>query len=55
MVRYIVMKSPASGEIIGVFDREKEFVIPLSESNTDYRAYLDWVADGNEPDIPEVE
>ena len=24
--------------------------IPLDETNTDYQAYLDWVAEGNTPD-----
>lgn len=53
MNRYIVMKSPATGETVSIFDREREVVIPLSESNADYRDYLLWVAEGNAPDVPE--
>jgi hypothetical protein len=25
--------------------------IPVDESNTDYQAYLQWLAEGNEPEI----
>lgn len=27
--------------------------IPMSESNTDYQAYLAWVAEGNTPSSPD--
>ena len=47
------MKSPATGDTVSIFDRERELVIPLSLSNTDYAAYLEWVNEGNEPDTPE--
>ena len=26
-------------------------VIPLDEANTDYAAYLAWLAEGNEPEV----
>ena len=53
MNKYIVMKSPATNETVSIFDREREVVIPLSLSNTDYNEYLKWVEDGNVPDEPE--
>ena len=53
MNKYILMKSPATGDTVSIFDRERELVIPLSLSNADYGAYLEWVNEGNEPDTPE--
>jgi hypothetical protein len=53
MNRYIVIKSPTSGDTVGIFDREREAVIPLSSSNSDYAEYLDWLSEGNSPDEPE--
>ena len=35
-----ITKNDGSGTIVS---------IPLSEDNTDYQAYLKWVAEGNEP------
>jgi hypothetical protein len=28
--------------------------IPMDESNTDYKQYLEWVAEGNEAEVEEV-
>lgn len=53
MKKYIVMKSPASGGVVGIFDREREVAIPLSSSNSDYAEYLNWLSEGNTPDEPE--
>lgn len=53
MVKYIVIKSPTSSTVVGIFDREREIVIPLSSSNSDYSDYLNWVSQGNSPDEPE--
>lgn len=54
MNKYIVMKSPASGQVVSIFDRERQLVIPLSMSNMDYVEYLNWLDAGNQPDEPEV-
>jgi hypothetical protein len=47
MNKYIFINSPATGDIVGVFDKEREVMIPLSHGNSDYQAYLAWVAEGN--------
>lgn len=31
-------------------DEDIEVLIPIHEANTDYQAYLEWVADGNTPE-----
>lgn len=49
-VRYVKIYSPATSQFVGVFDKEKEAVIPLSEGNSDYQQYLLWLADGNTPE-----
>lgn len=37
------------GEVIGILKDEKSF-IPISIDNIDYLEYLDWLAQGNEPE-----
>ena len=34
-------------------DNNEEIFIPLDPANTDYQEYLEWVAEGNEPEPAE--
>lgn len=40
----------AEEEVVAVYDRDRGATIPADERNPDWRDYLAWVADGNEPD-----
>jgi hypothetical protein len=40
------------GEVVAV-QRQDGWQIPLAEDNTDYQAYLAWVAEGHEPLPPD--
>ena len=46
---YKFSKDGISGEVSSVLKQSgtKTLCIPLHESNTDYQAYLAWVAEGN--------
>ena len=37
------------GEINGVLNTDTNMAIPFDPSNTDYQAYLAWLAEGNTP------
>ena len=36
-----------------VNDNSQTFFIPLDPANTDYQEYLEWVAEGNTPELAE--
>ena len=46
---YKLYKDPISNQVTSIFRTRDglEAGIPLDESNTDYQAYLAWVAEGN--------
>tara|TARA_A100000172_G_C3001797_1_gene96546 strand:+ start:626 stop:808 length:183 start_codon:yes stop_codon:yes gene_type:complete len=46
---YKFIKHPISGDNGGIllYKDGKTYSIPLNDENTDYQAYLDWVAEGN--------
>jgi len=48
-MKYIVQRfnSGPMGEIVTILNTETGGIIPLDEGNTDYRAYIAWVAEGN--------
>jgi hypothetical protein len=46
---YNLIKSDNSDRIICVYNTQTNTAIPLDEANTDYQAYLKWVAEGNLP------
>ena len=45
---YIDVKEPFSQEVILKLDGDILMSIPSNKENTDYQAYLAWVAEGNE-------
>jgi hypothetical protein len=52
MITYKLKKSSLTNEINSVV-RSDGWSIPFDESNTDYQAYLTWLAEGNTPEPPE--
>jgi len=48
MTVYKLIKNPDNGQDCGVL-RDGKDSIPFAPDNTDYQAYLAWVAEGNTP------
>jgi hypothetical protein len=46
---YKLIKSPTTGEINAVAIVGQNICIPIDPDNTDYQAYLKWLAEGNTP------
>lgn len=46
---YQLVKNPMFGQVTAILRLADSTFIPLDEGNTDYQAYLAWVAEGNEP------
>jgi hypothetical protein len=49
MIMYKQLKSSMTGEVISVLRLSDNAQIPFDPDNTDYQAYLKWVAEGNTP------
>ena len=47
---YKLIKSSVTNEINAVLRVEDYALIPMNPANTDYQAYLKWVAEGNTPE-----
>ena len=47
---YKLLKNLITGEVSGVYLIETRTSIPLEPANTDYQAYLKWIAEGNNPE-----
>jgi hypothetical protein len=52
MTNYKLYKDEQSGKLLSIFKIEDNQIVmslPFDPANTDYQAYLKWVAEGNEP------
>ena len=47
---YKLINSPMTGEIKIVKRLSDNAFIPFDPANTDYQEYLEWLAEGNEPE-----
>jgi hypothetical protein len=46
---YKLIKDSINGQLSSIFRLSDNAYIPMDEDNTDYQAYLAWVAKGNTP------
>jgi hypothetical protein len=47
-MKFYILKRPNSEYIFFIENDDSRTFIPKDEGNTDYQAYLTWVAEGNE-------
>ena len=51
---YKLYKSPLTGITNSVIRLADNAYIPFDPANTDYAKYLEWLAEGNEPEAADV-
>lgn len=52
MKKYTIIEEESTP--ICIKDNETGKMIPVDEKNREYKAYLQWVSEGNEPDLQEM-
>ena len=52
---YKIIYYPQTTDVLSVLRVSDNAFIPVNEDNTDYKKYLEWVAEGNEAEIEGAE